>query len=98
MQWADSALAAVLNQVLILFTSLERRAIFLEAVFLWRAPFFAALSIADFAEFILAMAASLEPSATVRRTSLTTFFTFVLTDLLRIRLISFCLARFIADL
>jgi hypothetical protein len=64
------------------FTSLERREIFRDAVFLWITPFFAALSIIDFAILSSSGAASLDFSLTVNRT----------------RLFSFWRARFIADL
>ena len=80
------------------FTSLERRETFRDAVFLWITPFFAALSMMDFALLSLASAASVEFSLTVCRTPLTIFFTLVLVDLLRMRLFSFWRARLIADL
>jgi len=80
------------------FTSLERREIFRDAVFLWITPFFAALSIIDFAISSSASAASFDFSLTVWRTPLTIFFILVFEDLLRIRFFSFWRARFIADL
>jgi hypothetical protein len=79
-------------------TSLERREIFRDAVFLWITPFFTALSIIDFAVLSSLNAASSDFSLTARRTPLTMFFTLVFTDLLRMRLLSFWRARFIADL
>ena len=80
------------------FTSLERREIFRDAVFLWITPFFAALSIIDFAILSSSGAASLDFSLTVNRTPLTMFFILVFVDLLRMRHFSFWRARFIADL
>ena len=80
------------------FTSLERREIFRDAVFLWITPFFAALSMMDFALFSSASAASLEFSLAVNRIPLTMFFILVFVDLLRRRLFSFWHARLIADL
>lgn len=67
---------------------LERRDIFLAAVFLWITPFLAALSITDCAAFSFSDAVSPEFSLTASSTSLVIFFTLVFTDLLRIRLIS----------
>lgn len=80
------------------FTSLERREIFRDAVFLWITPFFAALSMMDFALLSSASAASLEFSLAVNRIPLTMFFILVFVDLLRRRLFSFWHARLIADL
>jgi hypothetical protein len=80
------------------FTSLERREIFRDAVFLWITPFFAALSMMDFALLSSAIAASLEFSIAVDRTPLTMLFILVFVDLLRRRLFSFWRARLIADL
>lgn len=80
------------------FTSLERREIFRDAVFLWITPFFAALSIIDFAISSSASAVSSDFSLTASRTLLTMFFILVFEDLLRRRLFSFWRARFIADL
>jgi len=80
------------------FTSLERREIFRDAVFLCITPFFAALSIIDFAISSLASAAPFEFSLTVCRTPLTIFFILVFEDLLRMCLFSFWRARFVADL
>ena len=80
------------------FTSLERREIFRDAAFLWITPFFAALSIIDFAILSSVSAASFDFSPMVSRTLLTIFFILVFVDLLRMRLFSFWRARFIADL
>ena len=80
------------------FTSLERREIFRDAVFLWITPFFAALSIMDFAILSSASAVSFDFSLTVCRTPLTIFFILVFEDLFRSRLFSFWRARLIADL
>lgn len=80
------------------FISLERRETFRDAVFLWITPFFAALSIIDFAISSLVSAASFDCSLTASRTSLTMFFILVFEDLLRRRLFSFWRARFIAEL
>jgi len=80
------------------FISLERREIFRDAVFLWITPFFAALSIIDFALSSLISAASFEFSITASRTPLTMFFILFFEDLFRRRLFSFWRARFIADL
>jgi len=62
-------------------------------------PFFAALSITDFAvsSFLTADSLSSLLFAAVLK-SLTVFFTIDLEDLLRKRLFSFCRARFKADL
>lgn len=81
-----------------MFTSLERREIFRDAVFLWITPFFAALSIIDFAVSSSLNVASFEFSFTASRTPLTIFFILVFVDLLRRRLFSFWRARFNADL
>jgi hypothetical protein len=80
------------------FTSLERREIFRDAVFLWMTPFFTALSMMDFALLSSASADSLELLLAVNRTPLTMFFILVFVDLLRRRLFSFWHARLIADL
>lgn len=78
--------------------SFERREILRDAVFLCITPFFAALSIFDFAVSSFFIPASFDDSPATSRTSLTIFFTLVFTDLLRKRLSSFCRARFSADL
>jgi hypothetical protein len=72
-----------------LLISFERRDILRDAVFLCMTFFLAALSILDFAIRSFSDAASLDVSLTASRTSLTIFFTFVFTDLLRKRLFSF---------
>jgi hypothetical protein len=81
------------------FTSFVRRDILRAAVLLWRMPFFAALSITDFvvSSFLTAVSLSSLLLAAVLN-SLTIFFTEDLDDLLRKRLVSFCRARFKADL
>lgn len=81
-----------------MFTSLERREIFRDAVFLWITPFFDALLIIDFAVLSSLNAASFDFSFTASRTPLTMFFILVFVDLLRRRLFSFWRARFNADL
>ena len=80
------------------YTSLERRDIFREAVFLWITPLLTALSITDFAISSFLKAASLDFSPAAIRISLTTLFILVFEDLLRICLTTFCRARFNADL
>jgi hypothetical protein len=57
-----------------------------------------ALSIADWTALILAGMSEPDVSPADDRTSLTFFLILVLTDLFRKRLISFCRARFTADL
>ncbi len=69
--------------------SFERRDIFLAAVFLWSTPFLAALSMTDFAAFSFSCETTPSLSLTACRTSLTIPLILVLTDLFRIRLISF---------
>ena len=81
-----------------LFTSLERRDIFRDAVLLWITPFLTALSMIDLAVFSLFKEASVDFSSAASRTSLVIFLTLVLVDLLRRRRISFWRARLIADL
>jgi len=78
--------------------SFDRRDIFLAAVFLWITPFFAALSISDCAVLSFFEVISPESSFKDSRTSLVTFLILVFVDLFRMRLISFCVARFNADL
>jgi hypothetical protein len=87
-----------LNSYAVVSASFDRRDIFLEAVFLWITPFFAALSISDWAVLSFFKVISPESSFKDSRNSLVTFLTLVLVDLFRIRLISFCIARFNADL
>ncbi len=86
------------NYATTVLTYLERRDIFLAAVFLWITPFLAARSIMDVTVLILPVAFSKDVSFEIRRISLTSFFTLVFTALLRIRRFSFCRVRFNADL
>jgi len=81
-----------------LFTSLERRDIFRDAVLLWITPFLAALSMIDLAIVSLFKAASFDFSSTASSTSFVIFLTLVFVDLLRRRRTSFWRARLIADL
>ena len=61
------------DQVCWVLTCLARREILRDAVFLWRTPFLAALSMTDLAALSCATAFS-APSATARRTSLDNVF------------------------
>jgi len=60
--------------------------------------FFAALSISDCAVLSFFKVISPESSFKDSRTSLVAFLILVFVDLFRVRLISFCIARFNADL
>jgi hypothetical protein len=85
-------------QEAIRFTDRERRDIFLDAVFLWITPFFAALSIIDLASCNSLSASSCELWPTAERTLFTACLTRLFTALFLMRLFSFCLIRLIADL
>lgn len=78
--------------------SLARREIFRDAVFLWIVPFFAPLSMMDWARFSCFKAASLSDESELVRISFTMFLIRVLAILFLNRRLSFCLTRFIADL
>ena len=81
-----------------LLTALDKREIFLEAVFLWKIPLEVALLISEIATVKAACAASLSPFATATSTFLIQVFTLDLIDLFLNVFVSITKILFFADL